>query len=127
MPTATKDTDAVSDAIRRALRTVLAAQREAYGDVRTSSTVCTDHLDAALKSIEAAAQWMAEYRKEEKANERRADPSPKRKAVEKIFCHSCENEIDPGDVAVCGGCDKPTCPDCMGDEGICKECEEDDD
>jgi hypothetical protein len=38
-------------------------------------------------------------------------------------CHICEKEIEPGDVAVCGGCDNPTCPECMGDDGICQDCE----
>ena len=127
MPTATRASDAVIDSVHKALRTALAAQKEAYGDVRTSSTVCTDHLDAAVKSLEAAAQWMAEYRNEETANERRAASPAVPKSVKKVFCHSCENEIDPGDIALCSGCDKFTCPDCMGDDGICKECEADTD
>ena len=53
--------DAVVETIRRALRATQAAQKEAYGDVRTSSTVCTDYLDQAASSLESAAKWMADY------------------------------------------------------------------
>jgi hypothetical protein len=125
MFTAIKEADAVNDSIRKALRSALAAQKESYGDVRSSSTLCTDHIDAAVKNLEAAAQWMAQFWKEERTDERRADSQPKRKTVEKFVCHACENEIEPGDVAVCGGCDKATCPEFMADEGICVECEAD--
>ena len=121
MPTVEKD--AVAEAIRKALRATQTANEEAYGDVRTSSTVCTDDLDYAVKSLENAAKWMSEYRKEVVADERRSISVAKPAPEPKEECHICDNEIDPGDVAVCGGCDKPTCPDCMGDEGICKECE----
>jgi hypothetical protein len=115
--------DAVVEAIRKALRATQAAQKEAYGDVRTSSTVCTDALDQAVACLEDAAKWMADYQKEALADERRSITTPKAKVEEKEGCHLCGDEIDPGDVAVCGGCDKPTCPNCMGDDGICKECE----
>jgi hypothetical protein len=67
---------------------------------------------------------MTELRKEEKADERRSLPTtarPKVKVIEE--CHICGNEIEPDDLAVCGGCDKPTCSECMGDDGICRECE----
>jgi hypothetical protein len=40
--------------IRKALSAALAAQRTAYGDIRTSGTVCTDHLDAAVKELMSA-------------------------------------------------------------------------
>lgn len=115
--------DAVVESIRKAHRAAQAAQKEAYGDVRTSSTVCTDHLDQAVSSLEYAAKWMSDYRQEVGADERRSIPTPKVKAIAKVECHICDNEIDPGDVAICGGCDKPTCPECMGDDGICTECE----
>jgi hypothetical protein len=115
--------DEVVESIRKALRTTQAAQKEAYGDVRSSSTLCTDHLDQAVSCLESATQWMAEYRKEVLADERRSIPVSVPKAEPKQSCHICDNEIDPGDLAVCGGCDEPTCPDCMGDDGICKECE----
>jgi hypothetical protein len=116
--------DAVVESIRKALRVAQAAQTDAYGDVRTSSTVCTDHLDAAVVSLEAATQWMSEYQQEIRADERRSISSVSKPAPKpKEGCHICENEVDPGDVAICGGCDQATCPECMGDEGICKECE----
>jgi hypothetical protein len=121
--TTTVEKDALVETIRKALRAAKAAQTEAYGDVRTSSTVCTDHLDSAVKSLESATQWMSEYQQEIKADERRSSSVPKPAPKPKEECHICENEIDPGDVAVCGGCDQPTCPECMSDEGVCKECE----
>lgn len=119
--------DLVAEAIRKAYRTAEAAQKAAYDDVRTSSTVCTDYLDTAMKSIHQAAQWFTDLRAEEKADERRSVPAPpKRTVAAKEGCHICGEDIEPGDVAICGGCDKPTCSDCMGDEGICKECEAED-
>lgn len=122
MPAKTEK-DAAVEAIRKALRATQAAQKEAYGDVRTSSTICTDDLDQAVSCLESAARWMSDYQKEVSADERRSIPTPKARVEEKEECHLCGEEIDPGDVAVCGGCDKPTCPNCMGDDGICKECE----
>jgi hypothetical protein len=119
----TVEKDAVLEAIRKAVRAAQSAQKEAYGDVRTSSSVCTDHLDAAVKSLESAAQWMRDYRKEVLADERQSTLPPNPTPKPKEECHICESEINPGDVAICGGCDRPTCPECMGDEGICKECE----
>lgn len=122
-----RDKDAVADDIGKALRAARAAQQTAYEDVRSSSTVCTDYLDSAVRSLESAAGWMAEYRKEVQADERRSSVVAKPKPVPKTECHTCGEEIDPGDVAVCQGCDEPTCPNCMGDEGICLECEAEED
>lgn len=116
--------DLVVDSLRKALRVAKAAQKEGYEDVRTNGTVCTDHLDWAVQNIEAALLWINEYRQEEKKNERAAPAAPKKpKEIEEC---DCGNEIEPDDVAICGGCDKPTCPDCMGDDGICIRCEEED-
>jgi len=115
--------DQVVESIRKALRATQTAQKEAWGDVRMSSTLCTDHLDQAVSCLGSAAQWMAEYREEVLADERRSIAISVPKPAPKQSCHICDNEIDPGDLAVCGGCDEPTCPDCMGDVGICKECE----
>jgi len=120
-PPASKD--AVLESIRKALRTTQAAQKEAYCDVRTSSTLCTDHLDQAVLCLESATEWMAEYQREVLADERRSIAVSAPKQAPKQNCHICDNEIDPGDLAVCGGCDEPTCPNCMGDDGFCKECE----
>ena len=124
--TAFAEKDLVADAIRKALRMAEVAQRAGYDDVRTSSTVCTDYLDEAVKSLQNAAQWSTDLRKEEKADERRSIAQPKPKPAPKTECHICGNEIQPDDLAVCGGCDNPTCPDCMGDDGICKDCEAED-
>jgi hypothetical protein len=122
--TATVEKDAVVETIRQALKATPAAPTEAYGDVRSSSTVCTDNSDQAVASLENAAQWISEYRKEVLADERRSISSVSKPASKpKEECHICESEIDPGDVAICGGCDKPTCPECMGDAGICQACE----
>jgi hypothetical protein len=120
-PPASKDQ--VAESIRKALRSTQAAQKEAYGDLRTSGTVCTDYLDQAVSSLENARQWMAECQREVLADERRSISVAAPRPAPKQNCHICDNEIDPGDLAVCGGCDEPTCPDCMGDDGICKECE----
>jgi hypothetical protein len=118
------DKDLVAEAIRKALKAVEAAQKAGYEDTRTSSTVCTDHLDSALTSMKAAAGWYADLRKEEKADERRPWPGGAKPKVEtKEECHICGDDIAPGDVARCGGCDEPTCPTCMGDDGSCKKCE----
>jgi hypothetical protein len=79
--TATVEKDAVVETIRKALRATQTAKEEAYGDVRTSSTICTDHLDSAVKHLEDAVKWMSEYRKEVVEDERRsisvAKPSAK--------------------------------------------------
>jgi hypothetical protein len=118
--------DLVPDAVRKALRAVEAAQRAAYEDVRTSSTVCTDHLDAALKSMQAALEWTAELRREDKADERRSilPPKPKVEVESMQNCHICDIEIEPDDLAICSGCDKATCTKCIGDNEVCKECED---
>lgn len=120
----TREKDALTEAIRKALRTAQGAQKEGHEDLRSSSTVCADYLDSAVKHLEDAAKWMSEYQREVKADER-WEP-PKAAVLAKDNCHICEEDIDPGDVAVCGGCDKPTCPDCMGDDGACTECEAED-
>ena len=112
--------DKVVESIRKALRATQAAQQEAYGDLRTSSTLCTDHLDQAVSSLENARQWMAEYQKEVLADERRSIAVSVPRPQPKQQCHICDNQIDASDLAVCGGCDEPTCPECMGDDGICK-------
>ena len=117
----------MAEAIVKALRTAQAAQKAAYEDVRTSSGVCTDYLDDAVKSLQDAAHWFTDLRKEEKADVRRSIAQPKAKPEPKVQeCHTCGNEIEPDELAVWGGCDNPTCPDCMGDDGICKECETED-
>jgi len=115
--------DAVFGAIRKALRAAQAARMEGYGDVRISSTACTDYLDYAVTSLENAVKWMGDYQKEVRADERRSLLVLKTAAKLKEECHICETEIEPDDLAVCGGCDKPTCPECVGDDGICKDCE----
>ncbi len=66
---------------------------------------------------------MAEYRKEVLADERRSIAVSAPKPLPKQTCHICDSEIDAGDLAVCGGCDEPTCLDWVGDDGICKQCE----
>jgi hypothetical protein len=125
--TAFVEKDLVAEAIGKALRTAQAAQKAAYEDVRTSSGICTDYLDDAVNSLQNAARWITDLRKEEKADERRSIAQPKAKPELKIDeCHVCGNEIEPDDLAVCGGCDNSTCPNCMGDDGICKECEGED-
>jgi hypothetical protein len=116
-----KKKDPVAAAITKALATTLTAQAEAYGDTRTSSTVCTDHLSAAVGCLQAAQQWVRELNAEERRNDR-PEPPPKPKP-EEIFCHLCALNIAPGDLTVCSGCDENTCPDCMGDDEVCKKCE----
>ena len=91
--------------------------------MRTSSTICTDDLDQPVSCLENAARWMTDYHKEVLADERRSIPTPKAKVEQKEECHLCGDEIDPGDALPGAGCDKPTCPKCMGDDGICRECE----
>ena len=114
----------MAEAIRKAIQTAEAAQKAAHEDVRTSSTICTDYLDAGVKSIQQAAHWFADLRAGEKTDERRSISQPKPKLAPKTDeCHLCGNEIEPDDLAVCGGCNKPTCSECMGDDGICRECE----
>src|SRR5260370_31940967 len=49
-----------------------------------------------------------DYQKEVKADERQSISKPTPKPKE--YCHICEDEIDPGDVAVCGGGGKPDWP-----------------
>jgi hypothetical protein len=120
--------DSIRETIRKALQAAKQAQAAANEDLRTSSTLCTDYLDAAVRDLESSADWYRELRQEEKANERQSLPKPEPQAKpEPDVCHICDSEIPPDDVAVCGGCDKPTCPNCMGDEGICKQCEVDED
>lgn len=131
MPTLAKNNvpaskDEVVESIRKALRATQAAQKEAWGDVRTGSTVCADYLDQAVAALENAKTWVAAYNKEILADERRSIAVSAPKPELKQNCHICDNEIESDDLAICGGCDKPTCPECMGDEGICKECEKDD-
>ena len=115
--------DEVLESTSKALRATQAAQKEAWGDVRTGSTVCADYLDQAVAALENAKTWIAEYNKEVAADERRSISVSAPKPEPKQNCHICDSEIDPDDVAVCGGCDEPTCPDCMGEDGICKQCE----
>ena len=122
--TAFTEKDLVAEAIGKALRTAQAAQRAAYEDVRTSSGVCTDYLDDAVNALQNAAHWVTDLRKEEKADERRSIAPSKPKPEPKVQeCHVCGEEIEPDDLAVCGGCDNPTCPNCMGEDGFCKDCE----
>jgi hypothetical protein len=122
--TAFVERDLVAEAIGKALRSAQAAQKAAYEDVRTSSGICTDYLDDAVKSLQDAADWFTGLRKEEKADERRSiAPSKSELKPKTEECHICGTDIEPDDLAVCGGCDNPTCPNCMGDDGICKVCE----
>jgi hypothetical protein len=114
--------DLLTDAIKKALRAVEGAQKAGYEDTRSSSSLCADHIDAALKSMQAASQWLTDLRREENINER-PDPAPKAKPAPKVACHICEREIGPDDVAICGGCDSPTCQNCMGEDEVCIECE----
>jgi hypothetical protein len=113
--------------IRKDLSAALAAQRTAYGDVSTSGTVCTDHLDAAVKELMSARVWLAEYEKEERANEKAKLPSVKKAKVVEVTCSICDEPIEPGDVSICSGCGGSICPNDMGDDGVCKRCEAEDD
>ena len=116
----------VREAIANAIRGIKKAQREAYDDTRTNSTVCTDSLDSAAASLESARLWFADYLKETRRDEKRrfpAPPSAKSEIEEAQDCGICGAEIAPGDLARCGGCDRAICPDCIEDNGICHECE----
>jgi hypothetical protein len=105
--TAFIEKDLVAEAIGKALRTAQAAQKAAYEDVRTSSGICTDYLDDAVKSLQDAAHWFTDLRKEEKADERRST-QPQAKPEPKVQeCHICGNEIEPDDLAICSGCETP--------------------
>jgi len=116
--------DTVASTVANALNAALKAQGEAYGDTRTSSTICTDHLDAAVESLKAAQQWLRELRADEARDARtKLKPEPKAKP-EPSECECCGETIAPGDISICGGCDKPICPGCMGDNEVCKSCEE---
>lgn len=119
--------DVVRDAIAKAERAVMLAALEANGDTRTNGTVCTDHLEAANKSIHAAREWLAEYIVEERREARpEAKAMPVNAAIVRVECEGCGASIAPGDVSICSGCDKPVCPDCMGDNEVCLKCDEDD-
>jgi cysteine synthase len=112
--------DIVAEAIKKAIKAVNSAYGAALDDTRTNSTVCTDHLDSANYHLEQAAKWLKEFEQEQNSTEQpkfKAKPEP-----EQHEC-SCGAEIAEDDLAVCVGCGEDTCPDCMGDDGICKRCE----
>jgi hypothetical protein len=122
IPKSRVERDPILDAMKKAIHAVEAAQKAAYDDVRTSSTVCTEHLDAALAAVRDAQAWYGALRTEEKTNER-LDPIAKPKPAAKPECHVCGDEIEPDELTICGGCDEPTCPNCVGENEVCVECE----
>lgn len=117
----TTEKDPVRAAMSAAMKLVKKAADEARGDVRTSCTVMIDHLDLAGASLTLANEWYSGLLKEEAANLRVDAPKPKPVRHE---CGRCEDTIRPGDVTVCSGCEREICLTCMGDDGVCVDCEE---
>lgn len=118
--------DEVAAAIKSAMKAIGAAQREANEDSRTASgTVCWE-LDQAERHIKAADNWLRELAAETRADEKREARTPNSKAPKLPECHHCEEPIAEADLALCSGCDKPTCSTCMEGE-YCIECNAADD
>jgi hypothetical protein len=121
--TATKDVGPAK-AIRRALKVVKLAQLEANNDLRSNGGDCEHYLTQAVENLEAASKWLAEYDRVEKENDKPVKTRPQQEKAEE--CEVCETTIVPDDLTICGGCGKPICPECMGENEVCVHCEEDD-
>jgi hypothetical protein len=117
------DRDPVADAISRALKATGKACQTANEDTRTSSSDAAYALQVAYDHLKIASTWMHELKAEEAADEKPTKPkTPPEPEPEQ--CAACEEPIEPNDVSICESCGKPICPDCMGEDGVCCECEE---
>ena len=114
--------DPIRAAFARAQRAMLALRNEVNGDLRTSLTRCSESLVSAEGELACAALWYNELLREEAADEKET-PAPAPTVRE---CECCGEEIPEDDVSICGGCNKPICPDCMGDENYCSVCLDED-
>lgn len=124
MPTKIKSTDdPLANALHRSWRSLKRTETILNEDTRTNGTVCTDHVAAALACIQSAQLWVEVLLAEEKAD---AQPDPPEvEAEEELVCHVCGEDIEPDKETRCQGCNELTCEDCMGDDEVCVECEED--
>ena len=118
MSTTQIKSDPTEKALDSARRSLALAQQVALEDTRTSSTAYSDALAEAVQALDAAARWYADLVEEER---RDGIPEPTKSKV--FVCSVCEEGIEPGDVTVCPDCGDPICPDCMGEDGVCLDCE----
>lgn len=89
-----------------------------YSDTRTSSTVFTNHLDAAAESLLQAAHWLKALSIEEAKSEQPEKPAT-------LECEACGELSDRR--SPCASCGDMCCPDCLDEDDLCGDCPPEDD
>ena len=112
--------DTIQAKLRAAATALKAAGAAIRDDLRTSGTACEDYIAVALSGATDAHRWYSELLDAERRDAKA--PAPKPQPKPQAVCHICYGTISDDDLAVCGGCDEPTCPKCMADDGICDAC-----